>query len=93
MCLCGGAELSIGVQKTSWSRLSDITDDDSILSRPNPENEAVLVNLDDVSVVITRHTGKIGHYLGIYLANIQGISDEADGILGMLFIASPDYIQ
>ena len=76
------ADLSIGAKSTPWTRLDEVTNVDNVLTRMHPKKEAVMVKLDDISVVVTRHHGKIGHYLGVYLSNIQGISDEADGILG-----------
>ena len=92
VCLCD-ADVTVGDKRTPWTNLNDVTEADNLVYRPDPQNEAVMVELDDVSVVVTRHNGKIGHYLGIYLSNIQGLSEEAHGILGKFIITNQDSRQ
>ena len=47
--------------------------------------EALMVDLinDKFSVVVTRTLGqKIGYYLGVYLNQVDGLSEETTGVMG-----------
>lgn len=49
-------------------------------------NDSVLIDLidDDVSLVVTRTNAiDIGHYLGVYLDRINGLSKETNGVMGI----------
>ena len=78
------AEVIIGDEELSWD-MDDIHVGDDVVIRPLHERaQAMLVELDggDIGVVVTRHHDDIGYYLGVYLSNTEGLSNDSEGLLG-----------
>ena len=78
------AEVIIGDEELSWD-MEDIHVGDDVVIRPLHERaQAMLVELDggDIGVVVTRHHDDIGYYLGVYLSNTEGLSNDSEGLLG-----------
>ena len=78
------AEVIAGDEELSWD-MEDIHVDDDVVIRPLHERvQDMLVELDggDIGVVVTRHHDDIGYYLGVYLSNTEGLSNDSEGLLG-----------
>ena len=78
------SEITVGDEELSWD-IENIHVGDDVVIRPLDERaQAMLVELDggDIGVVVTRHHDDIGYYLGVYLSNTEGLSNDSEGLLG-----------
>ena len=78
------SEITVGDEELSWD-MEDIHVGDDVVIRPLDERaQTMLVELDggDIGVVVTRHHDDIGYYLGVYLSNTEGLSNDSEGLLG-----------
>ena len=69
----------------------DVIVQDGLVLRPLDERvDAFVVEMvvDSVNVIVTRNFDKIGHYLGVYLGNTQGLSAHTTGKLGKVYVKS-----
>ena len=65
--------------------MEDVRVGDDVVIRPLHERaQTMLVELDggNIGVVVTRHHDDIGYYLGVYLSNTEGLSNDSEGLLG-----------
>ena len=71
-------------KEVSWEN-ENLYKNNEIVIRPLEERyDAMEIDLTgrDVSLVVIRHNGTIGYFLGVYLRQTDGLSSHTEGIMG-----------
>jgi len=74
-----------GIQRAKWGEKFETKElDPFVLTSLSNEHLEIMMH-DDVTLQVTRSFSKmIGYHLGIFVTHSDGISSEANGIIGML---------
>ena len=78
--------ITVNDQELLWDRENVYTYDDIVVQPMIERYEAMEVDFisSDFSLVVMRHNGTIGRFLGLYLTSTDGLSSDTKGIMGML---------
>ena len=77
--------ISVNGQEYSWSSEETHISEDVVLRPVTERMETIMIELEggEVSLVVNRHEGDVaGQYLGIYVAHVDGLSEETQGVIG-----------
>ena len=90
-------DISISSEKLEWTAKDYYKGEDLMVLPVEGRNETYMVDMTTdsgrVSVIVYRHDGPVaGEYLGIYLAHVDGLSDDVFGLLGLYLIRYPKYL-